>query len=634
MRTYRKIAPIFGLCAGLSLGAGCSHDRKTAAAPGEEAAPPAAVGQTHEESKPAATPESAKAFVSRVNDDLKRLYTRASRAEWIKNTYITHDTDILSSEAGEELLGYTSAAIEEAAQFDKVETDPDTKRMLHLLKVSSPLAAPSDATKRKEVSDLGSKLTSIYGKGKYCSKNAKGAETCRDIGELSDILAKNRKYDELLDAWKGWHQVGAEMRPLYQRFVELSNEGAKEIGFADTGELWKSAYDMSPAEFETVSDKLWTQLKPFYDELHCYVRAKLVKQYGKDKVPEKGPIPAHLLGNMWAQEWGNVYDLVEPYKGATNLDVNKALVSQKYDAQKMVKLGESFFKSLGLESLPSTFWERSQFTKPRDRDVVCHASAWDVTYSGDIRIKMCIKPNEEDLITIHHELGHNYYYIYYHELPALYQSGAHDGFHEAIGDALALSVTPEYLKQIGILKGVPQNEKALINVQMKDALEKIAFLPFGKLVDQWRWDVFSGKIKPENYNKSWWDLRTKYQGIAAPEPRGEDFFDPGAKYHVPANVPYTRYFLARILQFQLHRSLCKAAGHTGPLHTCSIYGNKAAGEKLRALLQLGASKPWPDALEVVTGQREMDASALVEYFEPLNAWLKKENAGRQCGWNG
>ncbi|MCK6544992.1 M2 family metallopeptidase, partial [Myxococcota bacterium] len=501
-----------------------------------------------------------------------------------------------------------------------------------LLKISLPLPAPSDADKRAELASIQAKMSGLYGKGKYCDQKD-GKERCRDLGELSKVLATSKSYDDQLDAWKGWHTISPVMRPMYQRYAELANEGAKEIGFKDLGDLWRSGYDMTPAEFEAETDRLWNQLKPMYDQLHCYVRAKLSAKYGADKVPLDGPIPAHLLGNMWAQEWGNIYPLVEPYKGeGGDIDVTAALQKKKLDAKSMVKLGEGFFTSLGLDPLPETFWTRSMFTQPRDRDVVCHASAWDVGYNNDLRIKMCIKIDEEDLVTIHHELGHNYYFMYYYKLPALYQAGANDGFHEGIGDTLALSVTPGYLEQLGILKGVKKSEKGLINLQMKDALDKIAFLPFGKLMDQWRWDVFSGKTPPDKYNEAWWALRKKYQGIDSAVPRSESDFDPGAKYHIPANVPYTRYFLARVLQFQFHRALCKTIGHTGPLHECSIYGNKEAGAKLQAMLAMGASKPWPEALAAISGETKMDATALAEYFQPLTTWLEKENAGRKCGW--
>lgn len=579
--------------------------------------------------QPKASAAEASAFARKVNDDLKRLWTDWQRAEWVKSTYIMHDTELLAAKAHEEVMAYTAAAIKEAARFDGLDLDAETRRQLHLLKVSSTLPAPSDEQKRKRLAELASEMEALYGKGKYCAEG----EDCRDLGQLSKVLAQSKSYDDMLEAWRGWRTVSPPMRPMYEEFVRLANEGAKEIGFEDVGELWRSAYDMSPADFEQESERLWKQVEPLYEALHCYVRSRLSQKYGADKVPPTGLIPAHLLGNMWAQEWSNVYPLVEPFKGAADLDVTGALVRKKYDEKEMVRLGERFFTSLGLEPLPPTFWERSQFVKPKDRDVVCHASAWDVTFDKDIRIKMCIKVDEEDLITIHHELGHNYYYMYYYNLPVLYQGGAHDGFHEGIGDTVALSVTPAYLKQVGILDKEPKKSKeALINLQMKEALERIAFLPFGKLIDQWRWDVFAGKTSPKDYNEAWWTLVRKYQGIDAPVARSETDFDPGAKYHIPANVPYVRYFLARVLQFQFHRALCRTAGHQGALHECSIYGNAAAGEKLKAMLALGSSKPWPDALEAMTGERQMDGSALIEYFEPLMEWLGQQNKSRQCGW--
>ena len=578
---------------------------------------------------PAATPEQAKAFVTEVNRDLKRLLARVETAEWIKATYITPDTERNAAEANEGLMAYLSKAIAESLRFRGLKLDPETARMLERLRLSSPLPAPSDAARREELAATAARLSSLYGRGQWCGEDGK---RCRDLGALEDVMRKSRRYDELLDAWAGWHAVGREMKPAYARLVELSNEGAREIGFSDLGELWRAGYDMSPAGFEKETDRLWQQVKPLYDSLHCYVRARLQRLYGKEKVPSDGPIPAHLLGNMWAQEWTNLYPLIEPYKNHASLDVDSALKRQKYDAVKLTRLAESFFTSLGLDPLPKTFWERSMLTKPRDRDVVCHASAWDVTYADDLRIKMCIQGTEEDLITIHHELGHVYYYHAYFQLPVLFQSGANDGFHEAVGDALTLSITPAHLKKIGLLKSAPKDDKALINVQMKDALEKIAFLPFGKLIDQWRWDVFSGKVPPERYNEAWWALRRSYQGVAAPVERTEADFDPGAKYHIPSNVPYTRYFLARILQFQFHRALCRAAGHAGPLHECSIYANQAAGKKLQAMLALGASKPWPEALEAMTGERQIDATALLEYFAPLQGWLDQQNQGRACGW--
>ena len=572
----------------------------------------------------------AKAFAVKVNEELQRLGIKASTAAWIKNNFITDDTERMSALADEENLAYLTSAVKEAARFKDVQMDPETARMLYLLRVSSPLAAPSDPVRRLELTTIGSRLEGIYGKGKWCGPDGKAR--CRDLEELSVLMGKSRDARALLDAWIGWHTISRPMRKDYARFVELANEGAREIGFANTGDLWRSGYDMPPEEFEKETDRLWQQVKPLYDDLHCHVRAQLQKQYGKDLVKDGAPIPAHLFGNMWAQDWSKIFPLVEPYKGAAPLDVTAAMVAQGWDSKRIVKTGEAFFVSLGLDPLPATFWERSLFQKPRDREVVCHASAWDVTYSDDLRIKMCIKVDEEDLGVVHHELGHDYYYHAYYKLPFLFQQGANDGFHEAIGDALRLSVTPAYLQRLGLVSETPKDDKGLINVQMKEALDGVAFLPFGKLIDQWRWDVFSGKTTPAHYDDAWWELRRKYQGVAPPVERSEQDFDPGAKYHVAANVPYTRYFLARILEFQFHRALCKAAGFAGPLHQCSTYGSKEAGRKLQAMLAMGASRPWPDALEALTGQRRIDATALLDYFAPLQGWLKQQNQGRRCGW--
>ncbi|MBK8254010.1 MAG: M2 family metallopeptidase [Polyangiaceae bacterium] len=581
--------------------------------------------------QPAAPTEAeARAFMTGVDSDLRKLWTQSQRAAWVQANFITDDTDSLSAVAEEANMEYLGRTIKAAQRFEGLTLPADLARQFKLLKIAVSLPPPSDAKDRAELAEVSVWMQGAYGKGKYCPDRLKGK--CQDLEQLSEIMAKSRKYDDLLDAWSGWHQTGRALKDKYVRYVELSNKGAKEIGFSDVGTLWRSGYDMPAEKFEQDTDRLWTQVKPLYDSLHCYTRKKLREKYGKEKVAEKAPIPAHLLGNMWAQEWDTIYDLLEPYSGEPSLNVTKGIEKKKIEAKEMVRIAEKFFTSLGMDPLPQTFWERSLLTKPKDREVVCHASAWDVSFNDDLRIKMCIRPTEEDLVTIHHELGHNYYYHYYHKLPILLQQGANDGFHEGIGDTLALSVTPEYLKNLGLIEKVPNSDKSDINFLMKRALQSIAFLPFGKLIDQWRWDVFSGKTKPADYNKAWWELRKKYQGIAPAIARSEQDFDPGAKYHVPANVPYIRYFLARIYQFQFHRALCKAAGQSGPLHKCSIYGSKEAGAKMKALLQLGASKPWPEAMQAITGQAEADATAIVDYFAPLKKWLDEQNKGEQCGW--
>ncbi len=586
------------------------------------AAPPASTA--------AQPPETAEQFVARVNADLDRLGSELAAAGWTQATYITVDTQLLESKANERYLAYLNQAVEESKRFDGQKLSPATARALLKLKLNSPAPAPRDAARRARMTELESDLEAKYGKGKYCPGEGK---PCLTLDELSDILAHSRNYEELTRAWKGWHDVGASMRADYTEFVGLANEGARDLGFKDLGVLWRANYDMSPEAFDALSEKLWQQVKPLYDGLHCYARQRLAKKYGEDKVPPGKPIPAQLLGNMWAQSWDKVYsDLLTPYPGASVASADAALKSQKWDAVKMAHSAEAFYTSMGFQKLPDAFWERSMLTRPRDREVVCHASAWDMHPGTDVRVKACLEPTEEDLYTIYHELGHDYYFLAYQKLPFLFRDGANDGFHEAIGDTINLSVTPAYLARIGLIPQAKESHEALINQQMKMALTKIAFLPFGRLIDQWRWKVFSGEITPEHYNSSWWELRRRYQGIVPPVPRTEADFDPAAKFHIPDNTPYTRYFLSFILQFQFHRALCQASGFQGPLYECSNFGSHAAGDKFEAMLAAGASEPWQDTLEKLTGSREIDASAINEYFQPLIEWLKKENQNQQCGW--
>jgi peptidyl-dipeptidase A len=574
-----------------------------------------------------ATAKEAAAFLAQAEPKLLALANEASRAGWVQSTFITDDTETLAALANERLIAATAAFAKRAARFDGVKLPPELGRKIRLLKNSLTLAAPADPKESEELTQIVARLEGTYGKGKYCPP---GTDKCLDLEDITKILATSRDPRELEDVWKGWHAIAVPMRQDFARYVELANKGARELGFADSGAMWRSKYDMSPAEFAQELDRLWEQVRPLYVSLHAYVRAKLREKYG-DAVPADGPIPVQLLGNMWAQDWSNVYPLVAPQNADPGYDLTAILVSRKTDALQMVRYGEGFFTSLGFEPLPKTFWDRSLFTKPRDRDVVCHASAWDVDNVNDLRIKMCIDITAEDFSTIHHELGHNFYQRAYNGQPYLFRDSANDGFHEAIGDTIALSITPEYLVRLGFFDKAPDSSKDT-GLLLSRALAKLSFLPFGLLIDQWRWKVFSGEITPENYNRTWWELRRKYQGVAPPGGRTEAEFDAGAKYHVAANVPYTRYFLADILQFQFHRSLAKIAGCTAPLHRCSIYGNKAAGERLAKMLALGQSKPWPDALEELTGQRQMDATAIRDYFAPLQKWLDEQNRGKPVGW--
>src|SRR5262245_43224081 len=572
-----------------------------------------------------------KAFLDEVDTTLLRLSNEANQAGWVQEPYITPDTEAIAARASEALMNAVTGFAKRAATFNAQSATLEQQRRLTVLKNSITMASPSEAAESEELAKLVTSMNGAYGRGKYCPAGEGSSETCLDIEAITEILAKDRNPVRLREIWEGWHTISPPFKKDYVRFVELSNKGAKELGFADTGAMWRSRYDMPPDEFAKELERLWEQLRPLYLSLHTHVRARLHEKYG-DAVPAEGPIPAHLLGNIWAQDWTNVFDIVSPAGQGRSYSLDNILKARKVTPVEMVRIGERFFTSIGFDPLPKTFWERSLFVKPRDRDVVCHASAWYIDNMEDLRIKMCIDQTAEDFTTIHHELGHDFYAREYNRVqPMIFRDSANDGFHEAVGDTIGLSVTPEYLVKIGLLDKAP-NASGDIPLLLRQALDKIAFLPFSLVIDRWRWEVFSGQVPPERYNAAWWELRERYQGVAAPSARGEEFFDPGAKYHVPANVPYARYFLSYVLQFQFHRALAKVAGCTTPLHRCSIYGSNEAGKRLKAVLAMGVSKPWPEALEALTGERQLDANAIADYFAPLKTWLDEPNKGNKVGW--
>ncbi|MCO4761050.1 MAG: M2 family metallopeptidase [Myxococcales bacterium] len=585
--------------------------------------------------KPSAAPTAAEAmaFLKRTEKQLLDLWIHRERTDWVKSTHISHDTQLLSARAEEAVMAFVAESATEANRYKDLKLPVAAKRKLKLLRTAQTLPSPAKETDRKALAKLAAEMGAEYGKRKVDGKAwSKLPNKHLTLGALSTILQKSDDPEAIAQAWEGWRAAGGKAPGArYVRYVDLANKGAKAMGFSDLGELWRSGYDMEPDAFAKEVDRLWHQVSPLYKDLHCYARSRLHAKYG-DAVPESGPIPAHMLGNMWAQDWLYRMDLLRPEPAAAGKKtrtLTDVLVERKTTPTQMMRYGEAFFVSLGLAKLPETFWKRSMLRRPKDREVVCHASAWDIDWQDDLRVKMCVEINEEDFVTVHHELGHNYYQRAYKAQPTLFTNSANDGFHEALGDTIALSVTPAYLQKIGLDPGEKRSE---LNFLMQRAVEKVAFLPFGLLVDKWRWQVFSGQVKPADYNASWWQLRKQYQGIAPANKRGVQTFDPGSKYHVAASVPYMRYFLAHILQFQLHRALCKVAGHTGPLHRCSIYGSKEAGARLNEMMEMGLSRPWPEALKAATGESKMDASAVLTYFKPLHDWLKIQNKGQKCGW--
>ncbi len=572
----------------------------------------------------------ATAFLKRADTELAAINQAAAGAYWEQATNINDETNAAAAAAGATATKLRVALANESKRFDVADLPAPLARKMLILRGGITVPAPSTEGAAEELSTLMTGLESTYGTGTF---NYKGEDLTLD--ELSTIIETSRDPAELKAVWEGWRTVSPPMKDDYARMVNIANQGAEELGFPSLDQMWLSGYDMPPAEMEAEVDRLWTQVEPLYEELHCYARTQLNAEYGDDVQPKTGPIRADLLGNMWAQQWSSVYDIMEPEGvGKVPYDLTQRLNDKGYDAIKMVETGEAFFTSLGLDPLPQTFWDRSMIVRPEGRQVVCHASAWNLDDEDDVRIKMCTEVNSEDFYTVHHELGHNFYQRAYKAQDYLYKDGAHDGFHEAIGDFIGLSITPEYFVQIGLIEESEMpGEDADTALLMQTALDKIAFLPFAITVDGWRWGVLSGETQPDQYNEAWWDLRLANQGIVPPGPRPENAFDPGAKYHIPGNTPYLRYFLSFVMQFQFHQAACEQAGWDGPLHRCSIYNNKEVGARFNAMMEAGASQPWPDTLEAFTGTREMDGSAIIEYFEPLTAYLKEENKGQSCGWN-
>jgi len=586
---------------------------------------------------PALNESDVETFLERVELEDKTLGPVASSAYWLQANFITYDSQKVVADYGKRFQLLALERARQASTFDDVEVSEENRRKLNLIKNSFVMPSPLDDTLAGEIANIMAELDAMYGAGEHCF----GEGDCYDLEAFEGVIDNSRDPDELLKAWEGWRNIGTPMKDKYLRMVEIGNLGAKDLGYEGLTDLWFSQYDMPAEEFLAETDRVWDELKPLYDALHCHVRSELSEHYGEEVVSKEGVLPAHVLGNMWGQSWANVYDLVytpDNPNASSGIDLTKILEEKNIDEIEMTKIAENFFISLGFQPLPDTFWERSLFVKPQDRSVVCHASAWNLDADvNDLRIKMCIERNAEDFSTIHHELGHIFYYQAYNSTqPSVFQSGANDGFHEAVGDLLSLSITPEYYNKIGLISEAEAKDATSdpISLLMQQALQGVVSVPWTLMLDKWRAGVFSGETSESQLNDSWWELREYYQGIGVPRERGADAFDPGAKYHIPGNTPYTRYYLAQILQYQFHESLCNQMGFEGPLHECSIYDNELAGKKLRAMLSLGQSQQWQVALEALTGTRSLSGKSMLNYYKPLKDWLDVQNTDRTCGWEG
>ncbi|XP_059056714.1 angiotensin-converting enzyme-like [Achroia grisella] len=588
----------------------------------------------------AAEEAAGREYMRKLDEEMSIARNKKALASWNYESNITDHNEELMLQVSLEIAEEEKEYWKETMSYLWHEyEDPDLKRMFKKYSELGTSALPEDLNQRLLTAI--SNMQSIYAKATICDYKDRNKCDLHVEPDVTDIFANSEDPEELKYTWLEWHKAaGAPSRGNFTEYIQMDNEAAKLNGYDSVAEWWLSEYESDDSEDQFAS--LWSQIKPLYQQIHAYVRRQLRLKYGEDVVPTKGPIPAHLLGNIWAQTWGNIEKFTRPYPNKADVDVTSALIAQNYTVLKMFETAEEFFKSLNLSAMPDLFWEKSIIEKPNDgRELVCHASAWDFYDGEDFRIKQCSTLTSAFFKTTHHEMGHIQYYLQYKDQPVIYRGGANPGFHEAVGDVIALSVsTPKHLKVIGLLEDGPEDTESNINQLYKMGLDKIVFLPFAYLLDLFRYGVFRGTTTTRDYNCHYWRLRETLQGVEPPAPRSEDDFDPAAKYHVAADVEYMRYYISYIIQFQFHRSLCQLANEYSPgdssklLSACDIYKSQPAGEALGKMLQMGSSKPWPDAMEALTGQRNMDASGVLEYFEPLHEWLKAENerSGEYIGW--
>ncbi len=576
-----------------------------------------------------AAANAAQAFVASAERELELADVANQRAQWVNQTYLTDDTNWLAARAAETFTGMQMRLAREAATFRDPAIDLLTRRRLALLVLTVRSPAPMNADQAHQWAETKARMVSQYNRHRVQD----GGRTLGSYGEVRRAMELNRDPSTLARLWRDWHAVGATLEPDYARYVELSRGGAKSLGFADVGELWRSVYDMEPAQLATDVERLWSEIRPLYVELHCYARAQLASAYGGDVQSLAGPIRIELTRNPMGMYWSGAFDLIAHGLPAPAYDLDRILEAKHPSGRAMAEYADRFWTSMALPAMPATFWARSMFEKPADRDVVCPGAAAIVDGSEDVRLKICAGANALDFSTVHHEVGHAVYALAYREQPFLFRASANDAFHEAFADLGALSITPSYLQAIGLVEPsqAPGPEQDL-GLLLRMALQRVTFMPFSLIVDKWRWQVFSGEVTPAQYDAAWWALVAKYQGLAPTEARVEGAFDIAALPHITGDISYIRYFYAYLLEFQLFKAACDRAGWTGPLHRCSLYGDKAAGERLRAMLAMGSSAPWQAALETATGSRQLSAAGMLAYFRPLQEFLERQNAGRQCGW--
>nr|XP_057944737.1 angiotensin-converting enzyme 2 [Doryrhamphus excisus] len=587
----------------------------------------------------------AKDFLRQFDEEASTRMYEYSLASWAYNTNITKENSDKLSEQGQIWGKFYTQKSEEAQKFP-IHQIKDPQIKLQLITLQDKGSGALSQAKAEHLNKIMSEMSTIYSTATVCLMD--DPLNCQTLEPgLEHVMANSRNYSERLHVWEGWRrQVGKRMRPLYEDYVHLKNEAAKLNGFEDYGAYWRYNYETVEEEspYNYTRDQLmedvrsiYKQILPLYKELHAYVRGKLMDVY-TGHIEAQGPLPAHLLGDMWGRFWTNLYPLSIPYPEKPDIDVSKTMVEKGWNERRLFDEAEKFFMSVGLYKMFDNFWTNSMLVKPNDgRKVVCHPTAWDMGNRMDFRIKMCTKVNMDDFLTVHHEMGHNQYQMAYRNLPYLLRDGANEGFHEAVGEIMSLSAaTPKHLKSLGLLSSnFTYDNETEINFLLKQALTIVATLPFTYMLEEWRWQVFAGNIPEDKWMERWWEMKRDLVGVVEPVPRDETYCDPPALFHVSGDYSFIRYFTRTIYQFQFQKALCHAAGQSEVLSSCDITGSTVAGSKLRNMLELGRAQSWTKALHTISGDTRMDAKPLLDYFQKLYEWLKTENMkhNHAVGWD-
>ncbi|XP_053696511.1 angiotensin-converting enzyme [Sabethes cyaneus] len=583
--------------------------------------------------------EKLKSFLTDIDRKSSLECSLNVGAQWNFETNVNEATQVEAIAAQQRYNDFQRLIWDQMRHIDQTKIfDDKLYRQVRLMSIIGPSALPPDQLDRynRIVNDM---LT-IFNGAQICAYERPFECGLRLQPHLKDIMAKSRDWNELQYTWLEWRRKsGRHMRELFEQLVDLTNEAARVNNFTDGAAYWQFPYESR--DFREEMEQVWKEILPLYEMIHAYVRRKLREFYGPDKISRDVPLPDHILGDMYGQSWNNILDVLIPYPGRSYLEVTPEMHKQGYNPLVMFQIADEFFVSMNMTAMPPDFWLTSVLTQPPDRPVLCTPSSWDFCNGKDYRIKMCTTVSHKDFITVHHELAHVQYFLNYRNNPKVFRDGANPGFHEAIGDAVTLSVAaPKHLQNLGLVQKNVDDTAHDINFLFSLALEKVVFLPFALAMDAWRYDIFEKRIRKEQYNCHWWLLREQYGGVKPPVLRSELDFDPGAKYHVAANIPYIKYFFSNVLQFQIHRAMCSASRQydpldpNKPLHKCDIYRQPAAGNILKQLMERGASEPWQQVLQEVIGEGRLDGTALREYFRPLEEWLRNENlrTNEFVGW--